>query len=95
DRYKDLDELLSTGIQERIRPILITTITTVLGLFPSVLDSGEGSQLWRPLAVTVVSGLSISTVLTIFLFPAFFKIVVPYLFDDYESVPLAEKKKKR
>lgn len=95
NKYFDLDKLLSTGIQERVRPILITTITTVLGLLPSVLDSGEGSQLWKPLAVTVVSGLSISTILTIFLFPAFFKIIVPYIVGDYKSLPMSENGKKR
>ncbi|WP_078126032.1 efflux RND transporter permease subunit [Leptospira alexanderi] len=95
NQYYEIDELLTEGIRERIRPILITTITTVLGLLPSVLDSGEGSQLWRPLAVTVVAGLSISTVLTILLFPAFFKIAVPYLLEDHKSVPIQNKTKKR
>ncbi|AXR66893.1 efflux RND transporter permease subunit [Leptospira mayottensis] len=95
NRYYEIDELLTEGIRERIRPILITTITTVLGLLPSVLDSGEGSQLWRPLAVTVVAGLSISTALTILLFPAFFKIAVPYLLEDHKSIPLQNKIKKR
>ncbi|EQA61391.1 efflux RND transporter permease subunit [Leptospira alexanderi] len=95
NQYYEIDELLAEGIRERIRPILITTITTVLGLLPSVLDSGEGSQLWRPLAVTVVAGLSISTVLTILLFPAFFKIAVPYLLEDHKSVPIQNKTKKR
>ncbi|MBF3377017.1 efflux RND transporter permease subunit [Leptospira borgpetersenii] len=95
NQYYEIDELLTEGIRERIRPILITTITTVLGLLPSVLDSGEGSQLWRPLAVTVVAGLSISTALTVFLFPAFFKIAVPYLLEDHKSIPLQNKIKKR
>ncbi|WP_061235414.1 efflux RND transporter permease subunit [Leptospira weilii] len=95
NQYYEIDVLLTEGIRERIRPILITTITTVLGLLPSVLDSGEGSQLWRPLAVTVVAGLSISTALTILLFPAFFKIAVPYLLEDHKSIPLQNKIKKR
>ncbi|WP_061249247.1 efflux RND transporter permease subunit [Leptospira alstonii] len=95
NQYYEIDVLLTEGIRERIRPILITTITTVLGLLPSVLDSGEGSQLWRPLAVTVVAGLSISTALTILLFPAFFKIAVPYLLENHKSIPLQNKTKKR
>ncbi|RHX81905.1 efflux RND transporter permease subunit [Leptospira yasudae] len=57
---------------ERLRPILMTTLTTVTALIPTMLDFGEGSQLWRPLAITVFSGLSISTVLTLLFVPILF-----------------------
>lgn len=57
---------------ERLRPILMTTLTTVTALIPTMLDFGEGSQLWRPLAITVFSGLSISTVLTLLFVPVLF-----------------------
>jgi len=53
----------------RLRPILMTTITTVLGLVPMVLGTGEGSEIRKPLAVTVIAGLSSATVLTLVIIP--------------------------
>ncbi|MDT8340338.1 MAG: efflux RND transporter permease subunit [Longimicrobiales bacterium] len=53
----------------RLRPILMTTLTTAFGMLPLALGIGEGSELMRPLAVAVVGGLSLSTVLTLFVVP--------------------------
>ncbi len=53
----------------RLRPILMTTVTTVLGLLPMVLASGEGAEMRRPMAVTVMAGLSSATVLTLLIIP--------------------------
>lgn len=53
----------------RLRPILMTTITTVLGLLPMVAASGEGAEMRRPLAVTVMAGLSSATLLTLIIIP--------------------------
>ncbi|HNU91626.1 MAG TPA: efflux RND transporter permease subunit [Spirochaetota bacterium] len=53
----------------RFRPVLSTALTTVMGLFPALVNSGEGSGLWRPLALTVISGLSFATVLTLVVVP--------------------------
>jgi len=50
---------------KRFRPVLITTITTICGLTPMLLKSGDGSNLWRPLSLTVISGLFFSTALTL------------------------------
>jgi len=60
---------------ERLRPILMTTITTVVGLFPLALGWGEGSEFLQPLGVVVFSGLAIATVLTLFLIPCFYIVV--------------------
>lgn len=68
----DLELVIVNSSLDRLRPILITTLTTVLGLLPTAFDMGEGSQLWRPLAITVVSGLTISTFLTLILVPLIF-----------------------
>jgi HAE1 family hydrophobic/amphiphilic exporter-1 len=54
----------------RLRPILMTTITTLLGLVPMALSSGEGAELRAPLAITVFSGLLVGTVLTLIVIPA-------------------------
>jgi hydrophobic/amphiphilic exporter-1 (mainly G- bacteria), HAE1 family len=59
----------------RLRPILMTTLTTVLGLIPMAIAWGEGSELRAPLAITVLFGLSISTLLTLVVIPAAYTAV--------------------
>ncbi len=56
----------------RLRPILMTTITTVLGLFPLALGIGEGSEFLQPLGIVVFSGLTLATLLTLFIIPCFY-----------------------
>ncbi|AFY39266.1 acriflavin resistance protein [[Leptolyngbya] sp. PCC 7376] len=60
---------------QRLRPILMTTITTVLGLFPLALGIGEGSEFLQPLGIVVFSGLSFATVLTLFIIPCFYTLL--------------------
>jgi multidrug efflux pump subunit AcrB len=59
---------------ERLQPILMTTITTVLGMFPLALGVGEGSEFLQPLGVVVFAGLSLATLLTLFLVPCFYTL---------------------
>jgi len=59
----------------RLRPILMTTLTTVLGLLPMALSWGEGAELRAPLAITVASGLLLSTLLTLVVIPAAYWLV--------------------
>ena len=59
----------------RLRPILMTTLTTVLGLLPMALSWGEGAELRAPLAITVASGLLLSTLLTLVVIPAAYALV--------------------
>ncbi|MBN1527362.1 MAG: efflux RND transporter permease subunit [Candidatus Omnitrophica bacterium] len=60
--------------RDRLRPILMTTITTLLGLLPMAISTAEGSNLWSPLAITVMGGLSSSTVLTLVMVPSAYLI---------------------
>ncbi|MEB3224984.1 MAG: efflux RND transporter permease subunit [Synechococcus sp.] len=60
---------------QRLRPILMTTITTVLGLFPLALGIGEGSEFLQPLGIVVFSGLSLATLLTLFIIPCFYTLL--------------------
>jgi len=60
---------------QRLRPILMTTVTTVLGLFPLALGWGEGSELLQPLGVVVFSGLSLATLLTLVVIPCFYVLL--------------------
>ncbi len=61
--------------RRRLKPILMTTLTTILALFPIALGMGEGSELQRPLAVTVIGGMTVSTILTLVFIPVVFAAV--------------------
>ncbi|WP_416672187.1 efflux RND transporter permease subunit [Egbenema bharatensis] len=60
---------------QRLRPILMTTITTVLGMFPLALGLGEGGEFLQPLGIVVFSGLSLATLLTLFIIPCFYLLL--------------------
>ncbi|MBE9155393.1 efflux RND transporter permease subunit [Nodosilinea sp. LEGE 06152] len=68
-------EAMLRAAPRRLRPILMTTFTTVLGLFPLALGIGEGSEFLQPLGVVVFSGLSLATVLTLFIIPCFYTLL--------------------
>ena len=70
-----LTEAIVSGASLRIRPVLMTALTTVLGLLPLLASSGIGSEVQRPLAVVVVFGLASSTLLTLFVVPAVYSLV--------------------
>ncbi len=74
------------GGRLRLRPIVLTTITTVFSLLPMALGLGGNSETWMPLATTIVWGLSMSTLLTLFITPALYAIV-----DDLTPRRLREK----
>jgi HAE1 family hydrophobic/amphiphilic exporter-1 len=59
----------------RLRPILMTTLTTVLGLAPMALGLGEGAEIRAPMAITVIGGLAVGTLLTLFVIPAMYATV--------------------
>ncbi len=69
----DVKEAVITGCMQRVRPVLMTAMTTIIGLFPLLFATGIGSEVQRPLAIVVVCGLASATVLTLFLVPAFFQ----------------------
>lgn len=68
-----LDEALREAGRIRLRPIIMSTLTTVLGLLPLALIPGEGAELRVPLAVPVVGGLLLSTLLTLFVVPVLYR----------------------
>ena len=59
-----------TAAKSRLRPILMTTLTTVLGMLPMAIGTGEGSEMWRSLGMVVCWGLTVSTVITLILIPS-------------------------
>lgn len=71
-----LKHLIAESAGNRLRPILITTLTTVLGFVPMVLDKSESANLWSPLALTVMAGLTTSTFFTLFVIPCIYLVFI-------------------
>ena len=69
ERGQGVVKAVVTAGRSRLRPVLMTTLTTILGMVPMAVGRGEGSELWRPLGVSVIGGLTLSTVLTLILVP--------------------------
>ena len=75
-----------TAGRSRLRPVLMTTLTTILGMVPMAVDQGEGSEMWRPLGVSVIGGLTVSTILTL--------VLVPVLYCMFTGVGIKRKRRK-
>jgi len=58
--------------KDRLRPVLMTTITTLAGLLPLVISQGVGSESWRPLGTTMFGGLTVSTLITMLFVPTLY-----------------------
>ncbi len=69
----------------RFKPIMMTTVTTVLALVPMALGLGTGEQIQRPLAITIIGGLSIATLLTLFLTPVVYELLHRRIDKEYGS----------
>ncbi|MCC0642842.1 MULTISPECIES: efflux RND transporter permease subunit [unclassified Clostridioides] len=80
NRNNDLIGLVSIGCAARLRPVLMTTATTILGMLPTALSLGEGGETMQPLAVVIMGGLTVSTLITLVLIPTIYLI-----FDKWEN----------
>lgn len=80
-RGRDRDAAIIEAGRLRLRPIFMTTLTTVLGMLPMALGIGEGGELYQPLAVVVIGGLSVATMLTLVFIPTMY-----CLFDDIQDL---------
>ena len=74
DGMEVVDALCDAGLH-RLRPILMTSATTIFGLAPMALGLGEGAELRAPLAITVIGGLAVATVLTLVVIPVVYSLV--------------------
>jgi len=66
-----LDAIVSSGTR-RLRPVLMTSASTIMGLIPMIFTKGEGAEIWRPLGITVAGGLVFSTLVTFVLIPTLY-----------------------
>ncbi|MCU0666374.1 MAG: efflux RND transporter permease subunit [Candidatus Omnitrophica bacterium] len=67
-------EAVTMSGKSRLRPVLMTTITTLVGLLPLALSRGEGSETWQPLGVTMIGGLTVSTLITLLFVPTLYAV---------------------
>ncbi|MDO4707657.1 MAG: efflux RND transporter permease subunit [Porphyromonadaceae bacterium] len=72
ERGTSITRSILTSGRSRLRPVLMTTLTTVLGMLPMALGIGEGSEMWQSMGVTVAFGLSVSTLVTLILIPTIY-----------------------
>ena len=72
ERGMSIRRSVINGGESRLRPVIMTTLTTILGMVPMALNYGEGSEMWRPMAWAVIGGLTVSTVLTLLLIPTLY-----------------------
>lgn len=74
DRDYELNEAIVLSGRSRLRPVLMTAATTILGMIPMALSSGEGAEVWAPMGVVVIGGLLVSTVITLIIVPVLYAI---------------------
>lgn len=74
------------GGKSRLRPVIMTTLTTILGMLPMAISQSEGSEMWRSMAVTVIGGLTVSTLFTL--------VIVPTLYASFAGRGVKKSRKK-
>lgn len=74
------------GGKSRLRPVVMTSLTTILGMVPMAIGSGEGAEIWRPMGISVIGGLTMSTLLTL--------LFVPVMYCVFASVGIKRQRRK-
>ena len=74
ERGYELNEAIALSGQSRLRPVLMTAFTTILGMVPMALSQSEGSEMWQPLGIVVIGGLLVSTIVTLVIVPILYAI---------------------
>lgn len=74
ERGLSIRQAVILGGKSRLRPVVMTTLTTILGMVPMAIGSGQGAEMWRPMGTAVIGGLTLSTILTLLFVPALYCI---------------------
>ena len=75
ERGYELNTAIQMSGRSRIRPVLMTAFTTILGMVPMAVSSGEGAEMWQPLGIVVIGGLTVSTFLTLYVVPVLYGVM--------------------
>lgn len=94
-RGHDKEYSVIYSCETRLRPILMTTMTTVFGMIPMALGIGEGSEFYRGMAITVIFGLSFSTILTLVLIPILYSVVDDFTTKLITRIKIISRKSKK
>ena len=103
ERGYELNEAIQLSGASRLRPVLMTAFTTLLGMVPMAVSSGEGSEMWQPLGIVVIGGLLVSTVVTLIVVPVMYGIMARHgernkeekLRKDYIFMQIDDKQSKK
>jgi len=85
ERGMSIYKAVVSGGKSRLRPVLMTTATTILGMVPMALGLGEGSEIWQPMGIAIIGGLTVSTILTL--------IVIPVIYTSFYSIEVNMKRR--
>lgn len=86
ERGLSIKRSIIDGGESRLRPVLMTTMTTILGMLPMAIGTGEGSELWQPMGISIIGGLTISTILTL--------VVIPVVYCSFANSDVKREKKR-
>ncbi len=86
ERGSGITQAVIASGKSRLRPVLMTSLTTILGMFPMALSLGEGSELWQPMGIAIIGGLTFSTVLTL--------VAVPVMYSIFGGVGVKRQRRK-
>jgi HAE1 family hydrophobic/amphiphilic exporter-1 len=75
ERGFDLREAIVVSGKSRLRPVLMTSLTTILGMLPLAMSKGSGSEIWSPMGIAVIGGLIFSTMVTMLLIPVVYHMM--------------------
>lgn len=86
DRGVSLGQAIIQAGRSRLRPVLMTTLTTLLAMVPLAVSTGEGSEMWKPMGITIIGGLLFSTLVTL--------VLVPVVYSLFGTADIRKKRKK-
>jgi multidrug efflux pump subunit AcrB len=86
ERGSSVKRSVIAGGKSRLRPVLMTTLTTILGMLPMALGIGEGSEIWQPMGISIIGGLTLSTILTL--------IVIPSIYTSFHAGDIKKGRKR-
>ena len=75
ERGHEVNTAIQMSGRSRLRPVLMTAFTTILGMIPMAVSAGEGAEMWQPLGIVVIGGLTVSTFLTLFIVPVLYGLM--------------------
>lgn len=87
ERGSAINQAVIASGKSRLRPVLMTTLTTILGMLPLAIGTGEGSEIWQPMGIAIIGGLTFSTILTL--------LLVPCLYSSFVASSLKKERKEQ